>query len=91
MKIEKDGIQFEDKPISKSAKFFLAITTLTIITCIIALYLVSAPSVSPATTVQRCAYMILLLAIVNVSLSILSLYMLHQILSILKVKERTVS
>ena len=79
MKIDKEGIQFEDKPITKSAKVIF-----TIIACMIALCLVSMPSVSLLNTVQRCTYMILLLTIANLSLNIFSLYMVYHALSVLK-------
>ena len=40
MKIDKEGIQFEDKPITKSAKVIFTITVFTVIACMIALCLV---------------------------------------------------
>ena len=84
MKIDKEGIQFEDKPITKSAKVIFTITVFTIIACMIALCLVSMPSVSLLNTVQRCTYMILLLTIANLSLNIFSLYMVYHALSALR-------
>ena len=84
MKIDKEGIQFEDKPITKSAKVIFTITVFTVIACMIALCLVSMPSVSLLNTVQRCTYMILLLTIANLSLNIFSLYMVYHALSVLK-------